>query len=247
MSEYTEQIVLPSKALLYEDDIPSEITIKAMSTSEEKLIYGSSDPNSIDEVIRACIVEPKNLDIDQLITADKYFVMIRLRMLTYGDEYQIFYTCPECNHKNPYKINFNELESYELPEDFIEPYEFTLPMSKKEVGIRLLRGKDLKDVDRESKRLLNKFPEMKGDISYTLRMAKYIQTIDGERVEKPFCMEFVESMHGRDSAYFHYKINQIEVGYDITIYRNCKNPRCGIALEFVMPMNVEFFRPRFKD
>jgi len=247
MSEYTEVIALPT-GKLYEN-IPGEITIRAIGTQEEKIFYGSADERALDKVIQKCIVEPEGLDANDLTSVDKNFIMFRLRMLTYGDIYEFPYVCSECREKNYYEVDLTTLPVYYLDDtDFEEPYEFTLPVSQKVIGIKLLRGRDLLDIEQHSKRLNKKMAStMEGDISYILRMAQFIVTIDGEELPFPQKKMFVESMHGKDSAYFWHKLNSIEVGYDTTLYRTCGNPRCRIETEISLPMSAEFFRPKFRD
>lgn len=248
MADYTELVKLPTRGILYKD-IPEEIVIKAISTKEEKMIYGSSNEKALDAVIRNCIVEPTGVSVDDLISVDKHFLMMKLRILTYGSQYHVKYKCPECNFPAyEYKLDLEEFEVYELPEDFVEPFEIELPVSGDLVGIKLLTGRDLDSVEKKAKRLLKKFPDMEGDPSYIIRMATYIVSINGdEKVPDVKKQEFIEGLHGKDSAYFWHKINSIKVGYDTTIYDTCKNPRCNADIEFAMPMTVEFFRPRFKD
>lgn len=249
MAEYTELVKLPTRGILYKD-IPEEFVIKAISTKEEKMIYGSSNEKALDAVIRNCIVEPSKIDVNDLISVDKHFLMMKLRVLTYGNSYHVKYKCPECTNypTQEFEVDLDDLEVYELSDDYVEPFEFELPTSKKTVGIKLLTGKDLDEIEKKSKRLLKRFPEIKGDPSYILRMAQYLVSVDGDdKIPDVKKQEFIEGLHGNDSAYIWHKINSIKVGYDTTIFDTCKNPRCQADIEFVMPMTVEFFRPRFKD
>lgn len=247
MAEYTEKVTLPTMGLL-DEAIPEEVTIRPISTKEEKLIYGSNNEKALDAVIRNCVVEPSDLDIEAMTTVDKHFLLMKLRILTYGTEYHAKYKCPECDAPAAeFKIDLDEFEVNYLPDDFQEPFEFELPVSGDIIGIKILRGKDITAVEKASKKLQKKLPNYQGDPAYILRMAQYIQQINGETLPSVKKQEYVESLHGRDSAYFWHKVNSIEIGYDTTVQAACPNPRCGEDVEFSMPMTAEFFRPRFDD
>jgi len=245
---YELDVHLPTRGIIYED-IPAVVKIRNITTKEEKLIYSQSNENFMYELVQECITEPKDIDIEDLVISDTYYLLVKLRAHTYGSEYKVEHTCPECGTKNTYRIDFeNEFTVYELEDDFSEPVFFTLPVSEDEIGIRLLRGKDIKDVDKEAQRKIRSFPNMKGDPTMEIRMKKYISHINGEEVDKAQVELYVEDgLHGRDSAYFWHKVRDIQIGYDPTVYRKCNNVRCGADLEFVMPLTPEFFRPSFDD
>ena len=72
MSTVNEKVILPSAGML--DGVPGEVVIRAMKTSEEKLLMGSTGDSGLDAVIKSCIIEPKDFDFDALTIADKYYL-----------------------------------------------------------------------------------------------------------------------------------------------------------------------------
>jgi rRNA maturation protein Nop10 len=243
-AEYTERIELPSKGILYED-IPSEVVIRNITTTEEKMIFGSSNVKSLDKVMDDCIKEPEGLKVNELLTADKHFVLIQLRILTYGSDYNVKNTCEHCGETDNYVVNLLEdMPIDELDEDFVEPFEFELPMCEDTVGLKLLRGEDLEKVEKKAKRIKKRSIGNTGDIKYILRKAQSIVTVNGEELPSGKRQKYVESLHGRDSAYISSALESIRVGYDNLIFKQCKH--CGGEMEFSLPMNSEFFRPKFR-
>jgi len=245
---YTLDVALPSRGIIY-DDIPGEFTIRNITTKEEKLIYAQNNDNFMWELVEECIVEPVGIDTGKLVLPDTYFLLIKLRAHTYGSIYKVEYSCPECGFKNKYSVDFEkEFPVYELEDDFTEPVYFTLPVSEDEIGIKLLRGGELQDANKEADRKQRSFPDMRGDPSMDIRMKKYISHINGEEADKITIEQYVEDgLHGKDSAYFWHKVKNIKIGYEARVYRTCNNSRCGADLEFVMPLTPEFFRPSFDD
>jgi len=243
-SKYVNEITLPSKGILYDESlkIPEKITIRAMTTKEEKMLLGSTS-DAINDIIENCIEKPSGIKVDELISADVTNILVDLRVLTYGPEYKMFFICEACNKKNTISIDLTELYNRLLNDDFTEPIEIKLPRSGDVLEVKLLRGKDFKAVDKWAKVVekRTKASNLKGDVAYTLRMAKYIKTINKEEVDSESALAYVEEMIGMDSAHFWKTINDIQMGYDINLTRDCM--QCGHENEFVMPITAEFFRP----
>lgn len=243
--KYETTVKLPSNGRLYED-IPTELTIRAMTTAEEKLILGSTSADAFDRILKNCVVNPPNIDIGKLVSSDKHFLMLKLRTHTYGSNYNVTCKCPECRKKIELEVNLDDFPVAELPDDFEEPIEFDLPVNGDKLACKLLRGSDLESIHRQSKKLAKSMKLSPDELAFDLRMAKYITKINGEPVEDSFqVLKYVQTLHGQDSAYFWFKLNEVELGYDTTIEVEC--PNCGNDFETVMPITTEFFRPKFRQ
>ena len=243
--KYETTVKLPSNGRLY-DDIPTELTIRAMTTAEEKLILGSTSEDAFDRILKNCVVNPANLDINKLVSSDKHFLMLKLRTHTYGSMYNVNCRCPECKNRIELDVNLDEFPIYELPEGFSEPIEFELPVNGDKLSCRLLRGSDLESIRKQAKKLSKSMKVNAKELSFDMRMAKYITKINDEPIEDNLqALKYVQTMHGQDSAYFWFKLNEVEIGYDTTIEVEC--PECGNDFETMMPITSEFFRPKFRS
>ena len=81
------------------------------------------------------------------------------------------------------------------------------------------------------------------ELVYIMDMAKHIVSINGEDTDFVEAIDYVNNMHGKDSAYFWYKLNNVKFGYDNTVQVTCD--QCGQDVEVPLPINEEFFRPKF--
>lgn len=236
------KVTLPSKGLLY-DNIPGEITLISMSVKEEKMIFGSSSGDAVDRVLKKCIVD--NFPLSELLSADEHFLLMQLRIHTFGSDYRAIGRCSDCNKKSEFDVNLDDLLIEYLPDDFEEPILIDkLPVSEDIIKAKLLRNYDSEFVGRQAKKLSKSLNLQEGEIEYILRMAKMITHINGEEVAFGEAQKYVENMHSRDSAYFWHIIDSISFGYDPTVNVTC--PKCGEEFEFLLPMNREFFRPKFR-
>lgn len=243
-AKYETTVTLPTNGKMYGDDGPVDVTLRAMTTKEEKLLLGSTSSNVFDDIVKACIVEPKDLDFGSLIASDAHFLLLKLRAHTYGSDYNIECKCPQCGRKEQMTINLDDFPVYTLDDNFVEPIEFTLPMSGDKLACRLLRNKDLEFVNRQARKLSKTLKVPQEEIAYNLRMSRHIVKINDEPVDDARSQAYTQDMHGRDSAYFWSQLNKILIGYDTTIEAIC--PNCNTEYEMSMPITSEFFRPTFK-
>lgn len=240
--DYEATVTLPSKGLLYKDsDIPADITLRGMTTKEEKILYASSGRDVFKKILKNCVISPSNLDVNKLVSVDETFLILQLRMVTYGDKYRVQARCPHCGETDTYTISLSDFDITYLDDDFVEPIEVELPRSGDTLGIRILRNEDTEFVDRYAKKFAKQFNLNFREVEYTCRMAKFIQTINGESVKFTEARDYVEEMPSLDSAKFWTVINKIDIGVDTRSEVLCHS--CGEEFDFDMPINSEFFRP----
>lgn len=246
MAQYTETHKLPSLGLL--NKIGSDIVLRNMTTNEEKVLLGSTS-DALDSVMNACIVEPAGLKVNDLISPDKHFILIKLRVLSFGPEYFVKHKCPHCGKVSEYKIDLDKLEVHYLDSNFKEPYDvITLPVSKQSVELKLPRMSELNEADKKARQFHKKFPEAQGDIAYIYRLMANIYSIDGNsELTSIELQKFVEGLHSRDTAYLKHRMGKIKIGIDTAIYEECTNGSCGEDVKFELPINGEFFSTRFED
>ena len=60
--DYETTVTLPSKGILYNGLIPSEISLRGMTTRDEKILYASQSGNVFQRILKNCIIQPKDLD-----------------------------------------------------------------------------------------------------------------------------------------------------------------------------------------
>ena len=239
---YESTVILPSKGVLYkESGVPAEISLRGMTTKEEKILYASQSGNVFHKVLKNCITSPENIDLNQLIAADEMFLIIQLRMVTYGPEYKVSATCPKCGRTETYTINLGDFDVDYLPDEFSEPIEVTLPRSGDKLSLKLLRNEDTEFVEKYAKKFAKQYNLPVREVEYGCRMARYITAINGEAVDFNDAREYVDNMPSMDSMKMWSALDKILVGIDTTATVTCAG--CGEDFDFTMPITSEFFRP----
>lgn len=249
-STITEVYTIPSAgSKIYTGiEMPSQFTLRAMTTLEEKMRLASSDGlKVIPKIIKSCCVEPEATpDLRRLKLFDLQFLMYKLRTITYGSEYDVDIICPHCGKQNRIKVDLDSLLVNEVPEDFTEPFAIgPLPVSKDTIGCRFLNTIDFNDIEMESKRIMNKFPDYEGNPEMIIKWNYIITEINGEAVSVRDIQPYIESMHAKDYRYLESKYEQFnsKFGLDIDLIEKCS--ACEGDINFALPMTSEFFRPEY--
>lgn len=242
-------ITLPSLGMPYVKDgvdrMPGgKVLISSMTASEEKIMANkgqiASDKTNI-LLTRAC--DLGSVAPDELILADRFYLLIKLRSISYGNVYGVQIVCEGCDTQFRHEVDLErDLQVKVADEEWAEPFTVTLPMTKRLLSLRLLRGSDERSIDQQIKRKHQKNIHEPGNPGYTLLLAKHITAIDGEDMRGPGALNFVEKMPVRDRTALTDAISANSPGIDPEMEFLC--PNCGYTNEAVLPMSAEFFRPR---
>lgn len=250
MTEYTIDLILPSKGKPYGDLIPDgKIVIRALNTNDEKVLFSGSSTNSINKAISGCIIKPDKVNLYDLVDQDQYFIIIELRRLTYGDNYSFEDICPECGRKFTQAINLDGLANSctELDDDIKYPFQIELPKSKHKVEVKLLTGKDQEEIDQILSSIKSKTVNLQ-EMEYDLRLSKTLVSVNNNPVTLNEARDFIfgdNPLHSLDSAKIFHTLSKNYFGYNTAIQYNC--PHCNTEIEKNLPMGTEFFRPSFDD
>lgn len=244
MAFVEETYTLPSNGMI--EGIPKEVTIRNITTKEEKLLLGSS-ADAFDDILKKCIVRPTDINFSDMIAADKFFLMFKLRIISYGPTYHVKVKCPNCGKEQEVKLDLDDLETFYLPETFEEPYDvFELPRSKVKLALKIPRLADIEAVNLQTKRYYKKFPTAEPGMEYIYNLMANIAQVDDKEVQrKADLQKIIEELPGYDSAYLKDRLSKLKVGLDTQLFHECAS--CGEDIDFTLPMTQEFFRPRFDD
>lgn len=186
----------------------------------------------------------------KLTSADTFFLIVKLRILSYGGQYSFITKCPECGKKIEVSLNLSDLIVEELPEDFEDSMVIELPRTGDTVHTRLLTNEDDNEVDKEVKRYLKKFKDA-GDPEIILRLTKSITSIElqepnsaGDYVlTNPIDIQkYVENLTDLDATAISSTLAQ-NYGIQATLDTVCKE--CREEIEVDLRFTPRFFRPKY--
>jgi hypothetical protein len=249
-----QSVKLPSLGRLYEESHPlynvESVELKPMTTYEEDILTSSNlikKGTVINTLIKSCLVN-KSIEPDNMYVFDRNTLLIALRVMSYGEEYNVRLECPNISCENKFNHSFNLKE---LPIKYIDSsllvdknneFSFILPLSKDIIKFKFLTGKDEYDIIqtiKASKRNSVTISDITNSVS--LRWIKQIKQIGNDR-DSSIVASRVRKMLAGDSAALRNYIESIMPGIDLDTTLNC--PICGEEFNITIPMEAEFFWPR---
>jgi len=245
----TEIITLPSKGFFYSEDSPlskGELELKYMTAKEEDILMSQSLIRKgvvLDKLLEAVIVD-KDVNTDDLLLGDKNAILVAMRIMAYGPNYNVIITCPSCGEKQEEEIDLKDLPMKEVDytelERGVNKFEFVLPRSERVVEWQLMtQGKD-REIDEEI-RSLKKFDKSDVTPSVSTRYRHIILSIDGNAstgkikqfVDNEFLTVDIRALRAEMDKY----IPDVDLSYQF----DCES--CGAQEEVRVPMGPEFFWP----
>jgi len=237
-----EQVLIPSKGICYPANWTKDgkIGLRPMTTEEEKILTTVrfvKSGKAIDMIFKACL-ENKDIDVGELLSGDRSFLLYYLRAISYGAAYDYKIECPSCAMTFETTYNLNDIVIRFLKDGFKEPIEYTLPIGKKKICFRLMRGKDETRLLEDRDRRLSNFGADQIDNTLTNRLSSVIQSIDGNE-DKVFIEKFINRMIAGDAAAFRNKIDEEEPGISTDHKNIC--PKCAKEFTVDVPVGSNFF------
>jgi len=238
---FATKILLPSRGKFYGEELPDgEVTIRPMTVQEEKLLLARADRQKlIDRLLQKCILS-ECIPMPEMLMTDKFFLLLSLRSITYGQEYTFTQACRSCGEKYKHTLSLPDgLVMKVANDEDVEPFDLKLPVSGKTLSLRFLRGKDEEAIDAYGKSV-GSVPKEEGDVTYEYRLARHIVAIDGEPVEDTMeGLNFCRVMVGGDSLAMRREIAKRETGIELSVTSVC--PSCKEEVTASVPLTQDFF------
>lgn len=239
----TETFELPSNGKV--TGTPAKITLRAMSLLDEKKRLASSGKKGLINLISNCIVEPEKTDVGEFLSFDVDYAMVALRIISHGPMYRVNVTCPHCGKVHSEELNLSDIPVKECDDSFSAQFEINLPICGDTLKVHLLNSNQEEKMTAEAEKILQKFPNYEGDPADILSYIYRIDEVNGEKLPYPMLKQYVESLSAADSIYFDdaYASKIGDYGLDTEIAFKCEH--CGGTFNRMLPINEEFFRPKY--
>lgn len=248
LTNYTiaEEFKLPSNGKVYSVDVTPSVKLRSMTTEEEMKRLAPSDRayKNLCEIIDDCIIGDPGISVYDMCLADYQFLLHKLRVVTYGAEYPVTTVCPYCAHEADHVVDMNDLPVTEYnPDEFAKYIEFTLPVTKKHIKLRLQTPRMVDDVTERDRELKKKSKGKSQDSAFLFSLQSLIETVDGEKLDPVKREDFVRSLPMMDTNYIMKHAEKLveSFGVDNTMEFRC--PLCGLDYTTSFRITKEFFGP----
>ena len=250
----TEHVELPSQGNYYPENHPlhnrETIEIKFMTAKEEDILTSPSLVKkglAIDRLLKSVIVD-NNIDPDTLLVGDRNAILIASRVTGYGADYPIKATCPSCGANSDWTVDLESLDmmyggiensqGHTVAEKGNDTFDVTLPKTGVIVTVRLLRGKDEKELGiKIQKRKKHKL----GEANLTEQLNMMITAVNGSENISDI-RNFINVIPAFDSRYLRNAYSSIVPNVDMKQHFECEE--CSYEGELEVPLTAEFFWPK---
>ena len=216
------EVELPSECRVYKlEDPGAPITVRPMTFEDEKaLVSASKGQDPVNLILQRCTT---NIQVMDLLSMDKLYLIMKLREISYGDDYNTLLVCSHCKAENPTTVKLSQLNVNPVPDDFQDPITVLLPSLNKEAKVRLPRVRDEK-VMMDTESALD-------------QMWRFVSEIDGH-TDKSIIAAVVDKLPLKDVRTI---LNAIrtDFGVDTKIKFECNS--CGGVTVIDLPIDSNFF------
>lgn len=237
---------LPSKGLIYGSQVPSQVELRSMTARDEmkRLAPSNSQFKVLADIIEGCMIEKFPIHVYDLALGDYEYLLHRLRIATYGDEYRMSLRCPYCGEYIDAVAHLEQLQLKEFDYDaFKEASTITLPRSGCVVTLNYQTPRILDSTDIKVKDMKRRFKDAEVDFNLMVMLSNSIDTVDGLHLDEVKLESFVNKLPALDMTRILNAIERLNgmVGLDNSIIVDCN--KCGGEVPTSFRFGPEFFRP----
>jgi len=229
---------VPSKMKLYPEG--TKIYSRPLKILEIKQLSSMNDMNYnsiMNSVLKKTV---KGIDVDDLVIADKLFIIFWQRANTYkGDGFSVPFACDKCGEDSQYDFGISNIEMEDIKDEYDPNYELVLPESGTKIKLSQMRVRDERLVERFMQQ--NRSEELDEDL---LTIAALITSMNGKDNTLRNKYEFLtEKLSVRDNLELgkHYKKYEISIKPLLKV--TCK--QCGGQATTPITFRRDFFLPNY--
>lgn len=243
----TETYTLPSKGLVYnpEDKIPASITLRRMTTKEDKIRMRNESDNKIrKEILQACIMD-KDVDAGKLKIMDANFLLFRLRSLSLlNDIYKVQCRCPHCGTEFIHAVELSKVPVEYMTETKLKEFKIELPICGAKIDFKYPSLNDIIRMAEDLNTYMEQFPNADlQETIYTSSSVLYIDKINGDKPMLEQLEDWMDNLDILDSRAVTDIVRNLDNIYGFVTMLKTKCPKCKATVQHGLPITSELFTP----
>ena len=241
-----EGYTLPSRGKIYEVNIDPHVELRSMTGREEmrRLSPSSTPLKTLADIIEDCCVEKPAIHVYDMSLGDYEFLLHKLRIVTYGEDYKVSLRCSECGEMIEAVAKLDQLSVKEFDEEAIRELQtFSLPVSGRIISLNFLTPRITEEMEVKVKDMKRKYKNATIDFDTLVRVISNIDLVDGEKKNEHELETMVTNLPAKDLQKILNNIDKLnqQIGLDNILYLTC--PKCGEEVTTYFRFGPEFFRP----
>ena len=240
-----EEVVLPSLGKFYDGtDGPSNgvLNIKPMTGEEEQILATPrfvKKGQAVNMIFSRCIKE--SFKPENFLSVDRTFLLIYLRGISYGSEYEVEVKDPDSDRKFTTVIDLDSLPVERCPQDYGPILTEKLPKTGLRVTYRLSRGRDETELQEHRERRLKINGDTGSDDTLLYRTSQLVESIETVS-SKNEIMALLRNLPIQDLSYIRNLVTDPPFGVDTKV--TIISPVSSEEFEIELPLEANFFFPR---
>lgn len=240
-----EEFVLPSRGMVYEEEVNDEVVLSSMTTRHEMLRLSVTDDSLkiMSQIIDDCLESDLGISSYDLCLGDFQYLMYMLRVVTFGTDYELIGRCPYCGFEQTTSIKLDELEVKEYDDSLVDLLEIELPKSGAKVKLTLQTPRMLDRINARIKDYRRKHKDSEENPTILYNILYSIEEVDEEKLNSFELETWVKDLPLADTNALVNRIDLVnqKIGVDLGIDEVCKI--CGTVYRVPFRINQTFFRP----
>lgn len=241
-----ESCTLPSHGQIYEETIDPNIILSSMKCKHEMRRLNATDnyQKLMAGIIDECLQTDIGLSSYDLCLGDFQYLLYKLRIITYGPDYEMTAFCPYCGFENYLKVNLDDLEINEFDETLLDLLTFTSPTTKDEIKFTLQTPRTIDKINDKCKEYRKRHKDSNENPTLLYTILYSIEEWNGETPNLITLEEKIKELPMADTNAIINRIDEInsKIGVDLMISDECVLCKTGFTVPF--RVNDDFFRPR---
>jgi hypothetical protein len=237
---------LPSKGKIYSKKVDPHVELRSMTARDEmKRLSPSSTPlKTLADIIEGCCIEKPAIHVYDMSLGDYEFLLHKLRIVTYGEDYKVALRCAECGENVETVAKLDQLSVKEFDEETVNNLKtFSLPKSGRMITLDFLSPRRVEEMEAKVKDMKRKYKTATIDFETLVRLLSNIDLVDGEKKSEIELENIIMNLPALDVQKILNNIDKLnqQIGLDNVLYLTC--PKCGNDITTFFRFGPEFFRP----
>lgn len=237
---FTESLLLPSRGLIYRQaNFDGYVNVKPFTTRAYKdLAASNASESGLKQFIETCLVDcpvkAKNMSQNDLLA-----ILFKIRAMTLGNKLKTEVTCPECGHVEDIEWDLSTIEiSYLFVDEY--PIKIELPISKEEIRVRFLTGKDTILAKQAADKRSSIFKKPANEFLHVFNTVSLIDHNSMDIIEKA---EWYENLNPADAIYIDEVFREMNNSFGVQLTKETNCRECEHLFTTFIDVGSDFFRP----
>jgi len=237
---------LPSKGLIYDKPVNSHVELRSMSARDEmKRLSPSTTPfKTLADIIEGCMIEKPAVHVYDMAIGDYEYLLHKLRIVTYGDEYKVELRCPFCGELFDSVTHLDEITVKEFDKEKFETLRnLHLPKSNHDVVLKFQTPHILDEIDSKTREYKRRYKDATISFDLLAILINSIESVDGIEMNQLDLENFINKLPAYDMTKIINTLDELNASVGINNELQVVCPHCGADVETFFRFGTEFFRP----